>query len=90
MNLKEARRLLLMLGISFLALQYIIESLPHLFTHIPRERFAIGDVDLPGVLGAAFILLATTSWLNWKFKEAWEERSRSLTAPTTLEQSDEQ
>ena len=89
MNLKEARRLLLLLGIGFLALQHIIESLPHLFTHIPRERFAIGGVDLPGVLGAAFILLATTAWLNWKFKEAWEDRRVSSRVSTPLEKGDE-
>ena len=38
------------------------------------------DVDgLPivGVIGAAFMLLAITSMLNWVFKEAWEERSRA-------------
>ena len=39
-------------------------------------------LDIQGIpaltaLGAALILLALTSMLNWVFKEAWEERNHS-------------
>ena len=80
MSLKSARRLLLGLGVAFLAIQYGIERIPALFEGIPHEYFIVSGVPAPGALGAAFILLATTSWLNWKFKEAWDERAKQQSA----------
>ena len=82
MSLRGAHRVLLMLGIVLLVLQYAIERIPNLIPGAPSEYFMLGGVPIPGVFGGAFILLVTTSWLNWKFRVAWEERSKSLTAPT--------
>ncbi len=77
MSLKGAQRLLFFLGLIFLAVQYAIERIPDLFEGIPYEYFVVSGVPVPGAFGAAFILLSTTSWLNWKFKEAWQERATS-------------
>ena len=38
---------------------------------------SIKGVPAVGVLGGALILLVFSSMLNWLFKEAWEERTRS-------------
>lgn len=89
MSLKGAQRLLFFLGLLFLALQYAIERIPDLFEDIPYEYFVVSGVPVPGVFGAALVLLATTSWLNWKFKEAWEDRRGSSATATPLEQGDE-
>ena len=77
MSLKRAQRLLFMLGIVFVGVQYLFERIPDIFEGIPYEYFVVSGVPVPGAFGAAFILLSTTSWLNWKFKEAWQERATS-------------
>ena len=38
---------------------------------------SIKGVPAVGVLGGALMLLVFSSTLNWLFKEAWEERTRS-------------
>ena len=89
MSLRAARRLLFMLGIGLVGMQYGIERIPDLFEGIPHDYFIVSGVSVPGVLGAAFILLATTSWLNWKFKEAWEERSSSSNAAGNIGEAEQ-
>ena len=42
-----------------------------------RPLVDINGVPAISVIGAALIVLVVTSWLNWQFKKAWEERSRS-------------
>ncbi len=88
MGLRGAQRLLFILGVVFLALQYAIERIPNLIPGTPSEFFMLGGVPIPGAFGVAFILLATTSWLNWKFKVAWEERHKSPPAPTEEQPAD--
>ena len=89
MSLKGAQRLLFVLGIAFVGVQYLFERIPDVFEAIPYEYFVVSGVPVPGAFGTAFILLATTSWLNWKFKEAWEDRRVSSATATPLEQGDE-
>ena len=42
-----------------------------------RVLLEIQGIPALAALGAALILLALSSMLNWVFKEAWEEHSRS-------------
>ena len=42
-----------------------------------RVLLEIRGIPALAALGAALILLALTSMLNWLFKEAWEERSHA-------------
>lgn len=44
---------------------------------VSKTLIAIKGVPALGIIGAALILLATTSILNWLFKIAWDERSKS-------------
>lgn len=36
----------------------------------------VNGIPVLGVVGVALMMLVVTSWLNWKFKLAWDERSR--------------
>ena len=65
-TLKVVWGILLLAGLQFITLGYVFENV-----------LTIGKVPGFVALGAALILLAVTSMLNWVFKEAWETRLQS-------------
>ena len=44
---------------------------------VSKTLIAVKGVPALSIIGAALILLVTTSILNWLFKIAWDERSKS-------------
>jgi hypothetical protein len=65
-NLQAAWATLFGLGVILVAIDTVSDSL-----------LSIKGVPALGVIGAALILLVLTSMLNWMFKGAWNERTRS-------------
>ena len=62
-NLRIVWGILVMSGLMLIALGYVFETALH-----------IGEVPGLAAVGAALLLLAITSMLNWVFKAAWEQR----------------
>ena len=43
---------------------------------IAKEAAAIAGVPALTAIGAALVIMVITSWLTWRAKIAWEERTR--------------